>query len=561
MNNHFKKMQLLGLALLILLAACQAPPPGTPAAPISEETQSEQTEAEMEEMAEDADMEEMADDAEEMAESDSEMDEAMDEADDEMMEEEEGEAPAATQTVYEEIDSRTGPISDEEATELMYFLVERNSLIFDAALARVLEQGDMRFASVLLETMRASQVGLLPFRAEISALALQQLTGEPHGNNWGAWVSWYGGTDLTPPPGFTTWKGELLGGIDPGFALFLQSEFESTVRAEEIQWGGVRVDGIPALDQSPMIPAAEADYLAPTDAVFGLSINGDNRAYPLRIVDWHEMANDVVGGVPVSLAYCTLCGAAVAYDGRGSDGVTYDFGSSGFLFRSNKLMYDRQTRTLWNQLTGEPVLGRLVGTDVKLDLLPVVLTTWDDWLETHPDTQVLSIDTGWNRPYDTGAAYGDYFQSSEVMFPVWQRSDLLETKDQVYALTIEGQPKAYPIKILTEERVSNDTHADQPVVLVSAWDVVQLEGINRRAGLVNYSPGAEVRAYDRGDFEFSSGETEDEIVDQDGMAWTVTEEALVAENGETLERLPGHLAFWFGWFAFFPNTEVYGVEG
>ncbi len=557
MYNH-KKMLLFSIVLLIFLAACQAPPPSTPAAPSTESTEAEMADEESMEMeSEDADTE-MAEDE---PDPDMEMEE---EADDEAMAESEDE-PATDAEMAEDvgtpISERTGPISEEEATELMYMLVERNSLVFDPALARILEQKDMRFASVLIETMRASQVGLLPFRAEVSALALQELTGENIGNNWGGWVAWYGGTDLTPPADFTTWKGELLGGIDPGFSFFLQSEFESTVRAEEIQWGGVRVDGIPALDQSPMIPAAEADYLDPTDAVFGLSINGDNRAYPLRIIDWHEMANDVVGGVPVSLAYCTLCGAAVAYDGRGSDGVTYDFGSSGFLFRSNKLMYDRQTRTLWNQLTGEPVLGRLVGTGVQLDLLPVVLTTWDDWLATHPDTQVLSIDTGWNRPYDTGAAYGDYFQSEEVMFPVWQRSDLLETKDQVYALTIEGQPKAYPIKILTEERVSNDTHAGQPVVLVSAWDVVQLEGINRRAGLVNYSPGAEVRAYDRGDFEFSSGETEDEVVDQDGTVWTVTEEALVSESGETLERLPGHLAFWFGWFAFFPNTEIYGIEG
>ena len=205
-------------------------------------------------------------------------------------------------------------------------------------------------------------------------------------------------------------------------------------------------------------------------------------------------------------------------------------------------------------------MGRLVGTDVKLDLLPVVLTSWEDWLETHPDTQVLDVNTGWNRPYDTGAAYGDYFSSEGTMFPVWQRSDLLETKDQVYALNFDGQPKAYPIKILIEERVVNDEHVDRPVVLVSASEKVVIEGFNRRAGQVNYSPGAEVRVYARADYEFAPGETDDQVIDQNGQTWRVTEDALVADDGETLERQPGHLAFWFGWFAFFPNTEVYGVE-
>ena len=225
--------------------------------------------------------------------------------------------------------------------------------------------------------MRANQIGLsVSTNYALAIDSLESLSGQNFGDDWPAWVEWYGKTDFSPPPNFTGWKGQLLGQIDPGFAEFLQDDFPSTVRSEEIMWGGVVVDGIPALDNAGMIPADEEDYLDPAEPVFGISINGDHRAYPLRILDWHEMANDVVGGVPVSLAYCTLCGAGIAFDGRAPDGETYTFGSSGFLFRSNKLMYDRQTRTLWNQLTGEPVLGQLVGTGVKLNLLPVVFTTW-----------------------------------------------------------------------------------------------------------------------------------------------------------------------------------------
>jgi hypothetical protein len=163
----------------------------------------------------------------------------------------------------------------------------------------------------------------------------------------------------------------------------------------------VPIDGIPPLENAPMIPAAEADYLLDEEPVFGVVVNGEARAYPLRIVDNHEMANDVIGGVPVSIAYCTLCGAAIAYDGRGPDGQTITFGTSGFLYRSNKLMYDRPTRTLWNQLTGESVLGELADTDIRLDILPIVLTAWADWLAQHPDTLVLDRDTAFIRPIFT----------------------------------------------------------------------------------------------------------------------------------------------------------------
>jgi hypothetical protein len=264
-------------------------------------------------------------------------------------------------------------------------LSSRDRDLGSEALEAVLNARDQRFVSVLVEVMRGIEVGmLLGTDYDTTVSALETLSGQSFGANWPAWVEWYGGTDLSPPPGFSAWKGDVLTFIDPRFADFLNDDATSDIRVEEIVWGGVSVDGIPALDNAPMVPADQAGYLLGGEPVFGVAINGDTRAYPLRILDWHEMANDVVGGVPMSLAYCTLCGAGIAFDGRASDGGTYDFGSSGFLYRSNKLMYDRQTRTLWNQLTGEPVLGELVGANVELELLPVVLTSWEDWLAQHP---------------------------------------------------------------------------------------------------------------------------------------------------------------------------------
>ncbi len=452
----------------------------------------------------------------------------------------------------------TAAIPDAEATELMDILRQSTAVAAETAIERILAANDQCFIAVFIELLRGRQLGLVNnLGLERYAGVLEDLSGQTFGPDWPAWVEWYGRTDLSPPPGFTGWKGRLLAVIDPGFGEFLQDQHASRIRIEEIQWGGVRIDGIPALDNPAMLPAIDAAYLDPEDVVFGLFINGESRAYPLRIMDWHEMANDIVGGVPVSLAYCTLCGAAIAYDGR-FNGQTYTFGSSGFLFRSNKLMYDRQTRTLWNQLTGQPALGELVDSDVMLDILPVVLTTWEEWQSQHQDTLVLDINTGYSRNYTPGAAYGNYFASDETMFPVAQRSDILDTKDQVYVIRLDGVPKAYPIALLTEEQIVNDILSSTNVVLIAPGGSLWVNGDNRFAGEVIYSVGGEVRAYDRGDEVFTLSRSGQTVIDAAGNTWQVTEDALVGPEGQIAPRLGGHLAYWFGWYAFFPNTLVYG---
>jgi hypothetical protein len=407
--------------------------------------------------------------------------------------------------------------------------------------------------------MRAAEVGLVTDdRYPGYVRALQQLSGKRFGSDWPAWVRWYASTDLRPPPGFIGWKGRLLAGIDGAFAGFLRDGAPVRVRVEEVQWGGVVVDGIPALDNPRMVVPAKAGYLVADEPVFGISQNGDSRAYPLRILDWHELANDVVGGVPVSLAYCTLCGAGIAYDGRASNGATYTFGSSGFLFRSNKLMYDRTTKTLWNQLTGKPVIGELARTDAELRVLPLVLTTWASWRRQHPDTVVLDIETGFDRPYELGAAYGDYFASPGTMFPVWQRrrGDLPE-KARVFGLRVNGVPKAYSLTALTEERVVNDRIGKTPVVVVATRGRVRVTGQSRRAGRVTYDAGGEVRAYARGGQRFRPTSRPDIVLDAGGRPWRVAEDGLIGPAGQRARRLGGHLAYWFGWYSFFPNSRLY----
>ena len=218
------------------------------------------------------------------------------------------------------------------------------------------------------------------------------------------------------------------------------------------------------------------------------------------------------------------------------------FGSSGFLYRSNKLMYDRQTDTLWHQLWATPAFGPLVGSGIKLERLPVTLTTWKVWYADHPDTKVMAFDTRFVRDYSVGVAYQAYFNSPDTMFPVWRRDDRLPAKSWVFTQLIEGQAKAYPLPVIARERVVNDTLAGQNLVV-----------IHDRGG-----HGA--RAYARENYTFTpaTGDSAAEVLDNAGGRWRVTEDALVSDSGEKLSRLPGHMAFWFGWFSFYPETKVYG---
>jgi hypothetical protein len=170
---------------------------------------------------------------------------------------------------------------------------------------------------------------------------------------------------------------------------------------------------------------------------------------------------------------------------------------------------------------------------------------------------VLSLQTGFERPYELGAAYGDYFSYEDTMFPVWQRSDELPAKTRVYALYLDGLPKAYALDRLVEEQVLNDIVGETSIVLVAQRGTVEVEGLNQRAGRVAYDSGGEVRVFDRGVHSFSAGSHPGILLDEQGNTWQVTEDNLFGPGGETADRVAGHLAYWFGWFAFFPNTLVF----
>lgn len=230
-----------------------------------------------------------------------------------------------------------------------------------------------------------------------------------------------------------------------------------------------------------------------------------------------------------------------------------EFGTSGMLYRSNKLMYDRGTNTLWRQFLGEPAVGPLVGSGIKLELIPSVVNTWADWLALHPDTTVLALDTGVFPPTsylpedDRRSIYFRYRNTPDTMFPVFRRSGLLPTKSQVLGLRLNGRVRAYPLQALADQRVVNDALAGQSLVIVAA------------------DQGVGARAYQSGPHRFtlaSAGQKDGEtgLTDEQGRRWRVQEDALVlaANPAERLPRLAGRISYWFGWLAFNPDTQVYG---
>lgn len=353
--------------------------------------------------------------------------------------------------------------------------------------------------------------------------------------------------EIVPHKSYQSIKLRIFENIDRNFLRFLGDDRGNPenlkIRLEEITWGGVGVDGIPSLDNPTLIEAAAADYMSADDLVFGIEINGDVRAYPLRIMGWHEMFNDVIGGVPVALAYCTLCGAGILFetDIEGRDEPLV-FGSSGFLYRSNKLMFDRETDSLWNQFTGEPVSGPLRDSGIRLKMRPVTITSWKRWQDLHPDTKVLSPITGYARNYDSGVVYKDYFASPDLMFPTLVRDESqLVRKDYVFGIREAATAKAWPVDAFADQRIINDEFAGRNIVLVG-------DAATRT-----------VRAYEREDDVFASaGDTGLKSAAGD---WTLTEDALVGPEGKRLDRIAGHVSYWFAWDGYLGvDAELYSAN-
>ncbi|MCA1652435.1 MAG: DUF3179 domain-containing protein [Acidobacteria bacterium] len=255
-----------------------------------------------------------------------------------------------------------------------------------------------------------------PIRRRLLAFLGKQ-TGRGFGDDLGSWREWMWKLPYDPHPDYAAFKGLIYGQIDPRMRAFFPPGVRASIRLDEIDWGGVPVNGIPPLRDPKVVSAAAAQYLKDSNVVFGLVVNDEPRAYPKRILAWHEMATDRVGGVGLTIVYCTLCGTVIPFESQ-ARGRSFRFGTSGLLYRSNKLMFDEETHSLWSTFEGVPVVGPLTGSGVTLQAHAVVTTTWKEWRTEHPNTTVLSLDTGYARDYAEGAAYRDYFATDRLMFQV-----------------------------------------------------------------------------------------------------------------------------------------------
>ncbi len=370
---------------------------------------------------------------------------------------------------------------------------------------------------------------------------LERQTGQNHGDDLDAWRQWMWAQPYDTHAQIGMFKANLYGSVDQAFRSFFQGT--AAVRLDEIDWGGVRVGaaGIPALDQPPTIAAAEASYLADDNIVFGLVVGGAARAYPKRILAWHELARDTLGDLDITLVYCTLCGVVIPYKSE-VGGRVVKFDTSGLLFRSNKLLFDELSWTLWSSITGEPLVGRMVGSGVRLSPLPVVTTTWRDWRTTHPDTSVLSLETGFERDYAEGVAYAEYFNTDDLMFEVSNRDSRLANKDEVLAVRFRGrdgdQALAISADFLRRNRLFQTNFAGRDLLVVTSED-----GANRL-----YASPPE---------KFVGFAAENRIEDEHGGLWEARSDQLVPLDSPeaALPRLSAFRAFWFGWFAQYPGTE------
>ncbi len=362
-------------------------------------------------------------------------------------------------------------------------------------------------------------------------------------------------TPVTPPPATPAFLPPQLPPDGAG-AEFKTDFSKSVVSFDEILSGGPPKDGIPAIDTPKFISVAEADaWLKPNEAVALINVNGDARAYPVQILTWHEIVNDIVGGVPLAVTYCPLCNTAIAFE-RTFDGRVLDFGTTGRLRYSNLIMYDRQTETWWQQGTGQAIVGEYAGR--WLTQRPMTLIAWTDFKAAHPTGRVLDRDTGFFRPYGRNPYIGyDNPDTRPFLYQGPQTPNLLPALARVFALNLNDDPVAFAYDALAAQGVLTDVVGGEPVVIL--WTPGAASALDAPAVADGRSVGAAVSFSRRLDGEvLDFTRSGDDIVDlQTGSRWDGFGRAIDGPlKGKQLEEVVGTNHFWFSWAAFHPNTRL-----
>ena len=361
-------------------------------------------------------------------------------------------------------------------------------------------------------------------------------------------------TPIPTPPPAGDWEQELrAAGLYPGE---WQTDFSKrSVPYAEIFSGGVPRDGIPPLDNPNFITVADADrWLEAQEPVIAFELNGAAKAYPLQILTWHEIVNDTVGGVPVVATFCPLCNSAIVFE-RTLDGVVYDFGVSGNLRNSDLIMWDRQTESWWQQLTGAAIVGELTGQQLRL--LPSSIVAWQDFKAAYPDAAVLSRDTGYRRNYGANPYVG-YDRVDQPPFLFFGRQDdRLLPMERVAALTVGDAAAAFPFALLEREGVVHYRVGGQDLaVFFQPGARSALDGPSIAASKAVGATGVFDRDFEGQRLTFQSdgnGFTDAET----GSRWNILGQATAGPlAGQQLTPIVHANHFWFAWAAFRPDTEV-----
>ncbi len=454
--------------------------------------------------------------------------------------------PTSAPTTTTAVPTTTTVVTAAEAAATAQILAQASDVLGSATRGSVTAlavamgaSGDPAWVPYLIDMLRIYGAGGV---VEPIAASLASLTGEPIPEDIRLIYSTYGRWMHREEPipadlasggqEYIAWKSLLYSQVDLAFAeLILQ--IDDPILASQIQWGGVRRGGIPELNAPATVSVAQADWMIDDELTFGAVVNGEVRAYPHRILDHHELANDTLGGEPVALANCTLCRTGILFSRRVGDRILI-FQSSGLLWNSNKVMVDIETDTLWNQLTGEAIAGPLKGT--VLDRFPITVTTYGEWIAEHPDTAVLDIPTrssasrggnevtgGANFSYQPGDAYAEYYAIPDLWYPAAEVPDVFADKDLMATLDLDGKQLAVGVDALAAAGPQAFTVAGQTVVAVPTDGGARFYGGPVAGGLVL-------------------------VVEDAG------EDTLVLADGSELVRLQSGHSFWFAWYANFPDT-------
>jgi hypothetical protein len=408
-----------------------------------------------------------------------------------------------------------GPLLPEVVDDLDLVFGDLGNFVDPEAITRLGGSGDPRVAWLFADLLRFAQRG---FIADVTVAAFEELTGTDvtSGFAWGEMTDRLIAWDLPAPPGYTGWKETLFGFIEPGWAPFFD-DADAAIDWRWVSWGGVLIDDrpldavhlpcpegcIPALDDPAVTDAVGGDWYADDAVVFGVVVNGEARAYPKNIMEVHEMVNDTLGGRRIGMPYCTLCGSAQAYfTDRPPEGFeVLELRTSGLLSRSNKVMYEFHTRSVFDTFTGVALSGPLREAGVELEMVSVRTSTWGDWKAAHPDTTIVAEDGGIGRVYPADPLGGR--DDDGPIFPIGDVDPRLPVQEKVLGLVAPGGAViAFPV-------------AEATRALEAGQDV----------------EAAGVRV----------------ITDGAGLA------------AETLsgESIAVHEAFWFAWSQFHPGTELW----